>query len=89
VPPEGKKIMRLADGGNLYLQITRRESVINRGWVFRYEIDGKRRDMGLGSLNDVGLAAARRKAAELREQMALNGIDPLDARNQQRAERRQ
>ncbi len=88
-PAKGKFVKRLPDGGNLYLQATRSKSGgINRNWVFRYEFDGRRRDMGLGSVHDVGLAAARMKARELRERMALDEIDPLDARNESRQERR-
>ena len=88
-PDKGKFVKRLLDGGGLYLQATRSTTGgVNRNWVLRYELDGKRHDMGLGSLYDVGLAAARRKAKELREQIVLDGMDPLGARAEQRAERR-
>lgn len=88
-PDKGKFVKRLPDGGCLYLQATvSKAGGVNRNWIFRYERDGQRRDMGLGSLHDVGLAAARRKAKELREQLVLEAIDPLEARNEERAERR-
>jgi integrase len=88
-PGKDRFVKRLLDGNGLYLQATRSKTGgINRNWVFRYELDGQRRDMGLGSLHDVGLAAARQKAKELREQLVLDGVDPLEARNQEREERR-
>jgi hypothetical protein len=88
-PSAGKFVKRLLDGGGLYLQATlSKNGGVNRNWVLRYERDGKRRDMGLGSLHDVGLAAARRKARELRERLVLDGVDPLAARNEEKVERR-
>lgn len=72
-----------ADGGNLYLLVRGN----SRGWVFRYVApNGKRRNMGLGSLLDVSLAQARKIAAELREQARhpLSPNDPLAARQQAR-----
>ena len=53
----------LADGDGLYLQVTRASA---RSWIFRYFRNGKSREMGLGSLKAVSLAAARLKAAECR-----------------------
>ena len=88
-PDRGKFVKRLLDGNGLYLQATRSKAGgVNRNWVFRYELDGQRRDMGLGSLHAIGLAAARQKAKELREQIVLDGTDPLDARNDDRTQRR-
>lgn len=47
-----------------------------RTWILRVVIAGRRRDMGLGGFPEVGLAQARVKAAELREQIR-SGRDPL------------
>lgn len=47
-----------------------------RTWILRVVIAGRRRDMGLGGFPEVGLAQARTKAAELREQIRA-GRDPL------------
>ena len=47
-------------------------------WQLRYQMDGKRRAMGLGSVEQVGLADARGRAAELRELVRM-GKDPLAA----------
>ncbi len=65
-----------ADGGGLYLQVTASRS---KSWVFRYTRNGRAREMGLGSAATVGLADARRKAADARKLLA-DGIDPLDAK---------
>jgi integrase len=80
---EGQDRCMLADGGNLLLQVTRKSGGgFNKSWVFRYEIAGTRRDMGLGSLDTFSLSEARDKARALRQQIH-GGIDPLA---QQRAE---
>jgi hypothetical protein len=73
----------LADGKGLYLQVTRANA---RSWIFRYHRNGKSREMGLGSLNAVGLADARLKATECRGLLA-NGIDPIAARDAERSQR--
>jgi hypothetical protein len=44
-------------------------------WVLRTTIKGKRRDLGLGSVKDVSLAAARERADEIRKE-ARQGKDP-------------
>lgn len=72
-----------ADGGNLYLFV-RGDS---RAWVFRYVgVDGRRKNMGLGSMHSITLAEARKQAANLREQIKhpTVPIDPMRARQQQR-----
>lgn len=38
---------RLQDGGGLYLERT----AAGGRWIFRFQLDGRRRDMGLGSPN--------------------------------------
>ncbi len=64
---------RHADGGNLYLSVSKTGS---KSWSFFYRHNGRMREMGLGSINAVGLAEAREKAAAARNDLA-NGIDPL------------
>jgi integrase len=77
-----------ADGGNLYLQCTfGADGNVRRSWLFRYERDGRRREMGLGPLHTIGLGEARDKARSLRQQI-LDDIDPLTAKRQRRAEQR-
>ena len=60
------------DGGGLYLRVGTGEG---RSWVYIYRRKGKRTELGLGSVRDVTLAAARTKAADLRKSL-LAGEDP-------------
>ncbi|GJE45030.1 tyrosine-type recombinase/integrase [Methylobacterium soli] len=57
--------------------------VIGKGatkrWVFRYQLEGKRREMGLGPFPSISLKGARDAAAAHRAQIAQK-IDPLDAK---------
>jgi integrase len=68
------------DGGGLYLQVGRTGS---KSWVFRYAIEGRKRDMGLGSLATFTLAEARERARKMR-QLVADGIDPIDQRSKTR-----
>jgi integrase len=74
----------LHDGGGLYLRISPTGS---KAWVFRFQLDGKRRDMGLGPFPDISLAEARRRATDHRNQRR-DGIDPLEAKAAQRQAQR-
>ena len=74
----------LHDGGGLYLRVSDTGA---KSWVFRFQLDGKRRDMGLGPFPDISLAEARAKATEHRKQRH-EGIDPLDAKAAQRQAQR-
>ena len=71
---------RYPDGGGLYLQVYKNGS---RAWCFRYMLDGKAREMGLGSLNAVSLAEARKRASECRR-LKCEGTDPIEARRSKR-----
>jgi integrase len=53
----------------------------------RYTLDGRAREMGLGPIHTVGLADARKKAAAARA-LLLQGIDPLAARDAEKAAHR-
>ena len=44
-----------ADGNNLYLRVKDNR----KSWIFRYTLDSRRRDMGLGSAKVLSLAEAR------------------------------
>lgn len=60
----------------LYLNV----SGVNAGsWILRYQMDGRRRRIGLGSTEMVTLAQARALAAETRIMIA-DGVDPLEAK---------
>jgi integrase len=84
-PKHGHRALVLADGGNLYLQCTLADddTTVRRSWVFRYEVNGRRREMGLGPTHTISLAQARTRARALREQLVDN-IDPLEAREADR-----
>jgi integrase len=73
-----------ADGGGLYLRISDSGT---KGWIFRYNDDGKLHDMGLGPVHTIGLPRARELAREYRE-LRLQGIDPITYRRASVAARR-
>src|SRR5215831_17606350 len=62
------------DGAGLHLQIKPGGS---RSWVYRFRLNGRTRDMGLGALADVSLVKAREKAAAARA-LVDEGIDPIE-----------
>src|SRR5438067_1764390 len=70
-----------ADGGGLYLQVSKTGA---RSWIYCYMLKGKEHEMGLGPLSAVTLAEARAKATECRR-LRHGGTDPLEARRAQRA----
>lgn len=70
---------RYSDGDGLMLQISPNGG---KSWLLRVQINGRRRDIGLGRLEDAPLTAARAKAAEMRK-LARAGIDPLEERKKE------
>lgn len=78
---------RLSDGGGLYLICGQGNGATRpKAWAFYYfAAPGKRRELGLGSLDDLPLVAARELAAKLREAHA-KGVDPKVERDRLRAE---
>ncbi len=70
-----------ADGLGLYLRVDQAGS---RSWVLIFHLRGRRREMGLGSLETVSLAKAREAAHEAREQVR-RGHDPIAHRRAARA----
>jgi len=67
-----------ADGGNLYLRVGPSGA---KSWIFRYQHNGRRRDMGLGPVSLTPLAEVRETVIDLRRGLR-KGVDPID---QQRA----
>jgi integrase len=65
-----------ADGGQLYVQVSRTGS---KSWLFRFARQGRERWMGLGPYPDVSLAEARQKAFDARR-LLRDGLDPIEAR---------
>ena len=59
------------DGGGLRLVVSPSGA---RKWVFRFTINGRRREMGLGSFPDVSLAEAREKAATSAESLSRKAL---------------
>ena len=68
------------DGRGLMLSVTQTGK---KYWVHRYQINGVRRDMGLGAFPAVSLKDARNEADKNRIQIS-QGIDPLAKKAQQR-----
>lgn len=71
------------DGLRLVVKPTGRKS-----WLLRFQLAGRRREMGLGSFPEVSLKKARQDASVKRSQLS-EGIDPLAARDIERATQRE
>ncbi|RWQ57817.1 site-specific integrase [Mesorhizobium sp.] len=65
----------------LYLQVGRTGT---KSWLLRYELNGRERFHGLGSLDDFSLKEARERARAARQKIA-DGVDPIDVRRAERA----
>jgi len=63
---------RHGDGGGLYLVVSDTGS---RKWVLRIQVNGKRRDFGLGYATSVSLSDAREAAQDIRRAVRM-GLDP-------------
>jgi integrase len=71
-----KKQGLTSDGNGLYLQVSRSGT---KSWLFRFMMDGRSREMGLGSLHTVSLSEARDEAQECKKTLR-EGIDPIEER---------
>lgn len=71
------------DGLRLVVKATGRKS-----WLLRFQLAGRRREMGLGSFPEVGLKKARQDASAKRSLLS-DGIDPLAARDIERSAQRE
>lgn len=69
---------RHGDGRGLFLYVKASGA---RSWVLRYQVHGRRHDLGLGAYPDVTLAMAREKALEARQLIAAGG-DPIALKRQ-------
>lgn len=70
-------------GDSLYLNVSAGNS---KSWSLRYRIEGKRREVGLGSYPLVSLKEARKKKDVFKVKVA-HGNDPLAEREAEKAER--
>ena len=83
---------RHADGNGLYVhvksvpakEVGEKPKTRPASWLFIYQWEGGRREMGLGSFKDLKLAEARVKASEARS-LVVSGIDPLADRHRPKA----
>lgn len=64
------------DGCGLYLRIT---DTGTKGWIFRFTLGTRTRDMGLGTCAAISLASAREIVEEYRK-LLKQGIDPIEMR---------
>ncbi|MHA6718679.1 tyrosine-type recombinase/integrase [Sphingomonas sp. RS6] len=71
---------RYADGDGLFLDVTGKGT---GRWILRIQSNGRRREIGLGSLKTVSLSDARDAAFVMRKKIA-QGIDPVAERKQER-----
>lgn len=65
------------DGQGLYLKISKAGSA---SWIYRFKLDGRTRDMGLGKYPDISLAQAREKATDARRKVKT-GLDPINEKH--------
>lgn len=72
-----------ADGSGLYLAVKASGA---KSWMYRYQIAGRRREMGLGALSSLSAVQARAEAAKLKA-IVRQGVDPLKAKAEEKRER--
>lgn len=70
---------RFSDGGGLYLMVPKKGAPY---WMLRYTLAGKRRELTLGSYEQISLAEAREQAIETKKGIR-SGIDPIEARKRE------
>lgn len=65
-----------ADGSGLYLRVQKSGA---KSWIFRFQLKGHRREMGLGILEDLSVVEARAEVAVL-SKLVREGVDPIEDR---------
>jgi len=70
---------RSSDGGGLYLMVPKKGAPY---WMLRYTLAGKRRELTLGSCEQISLAEAREQAVETKKSIR-SGIDPIEERKRE------
>jgi integrase len=75
---------RYGDGNGLWLQVSKQGT---KAWLFRYMLNGRAREMGLGPLHTISLAEARGRARQARQTL-LDGDDPIELKRKKRDEAR-
>jgi integrase len=66
------------DRDGLYLVVSKSGA---QSWIYRFQLVGRRREMGLGNVKQVSLGEARELAGEARK-LHKAGTDPIAARNE-------
>jgi hypothetical protein len=86
----GPKHRRLSDGGGLHLEVNPQGG---KYWIWRYRFPpgraGKQRDYRIGTYPKVSLKKAREIRDQQRKRLYDEGIDPCEAKKQERIERYQ
>lgn len=72
---------RYSLGGGLTLLVSSERA---RSWIFRYQLNGRRRDFSIGSANLIPISAAKAKSKEL-ALLVLEGKDPSFEKLQKKA----
>lgn len=77
--PDGKNLKRITDGAGLTLLMKRGSTGVGKYWQLRFRdpVTGKEQVASLGTYPDVGLALARQKAQDVRDDLR-DGISPKD-----------
>lgn len=86
------QVAAIKDAGTYSDQLTRGlyikcSATGSKAWLYRFQLAGNRREMGLGTVALVSLADARAKAAEAYTKVKA-GIDPLEQRNAAKAQKK-
>ena len=84
--PTSKNLLLLPIGMHryergLYVRVT----ATSRSWVFKYQLNGRRREMGFGPVEGQAVSSILGKASAARFQID-RGIDPLAEKEARRAE---
>jgi len=81
--PDGKKQIKLSDGAGLYLLV----KPTGKYWKLKYRFSGKEKTLSIGVYPSVGLKEAREKREAAKKLLEKN-IDPSQAKQQERREKR-
>jgi len=71
----------LKDGGGLFLQVGESGS---KSWIFEFRFAGRRREMGLGSLERVSLSEARAQRDACNQMLRAHRANTVDAMSMRR-----
>jgi integrase len=84
-PTQDKKVLKLSDGGGLYVQIESKQNKVSKIWRLNYRFDKKQQTYTIGAYPLVSLSEARIKREELKKMIA-DGINPSKHKQQVKQE---